>query len=1317
MEDKSLNYLFHEILDKVLHLSENPTQFASYLTSQIRELIGARTILIAVKTETDETQIFSVYPERKKEWCHNDKVIELIELSFCEKEVRFWNSETDKVRVSQLVVDLELTQSIIIPLITGDRLVGTILLLDIMDMYSIDALLNLLNELSGVFALIVRNSLLYSNLESLVESKTKELNARNQELSEGEKKFRAVFENSVIGMSLTTLKGKMNPNKAFCQMVGYSKEELSELTWTDISHEDDIERGFKAVQTVLNSDSESFSLEHRFIHKNGEIVWVDISSTLQYDSLGNPISFITSINNITEQKQNKQYLIESEANFRAIFENNSAAIAIIEPDTTISMVNEAYCKLSGYTAEEVVGMSWTAQIPPEDLERLKEYNRIRLSSPSEAPEKYEFTFYRKDGEIRSALMSVSLIEESKKVITSFIDITESKEVTEKLLLSQRMLAETERIGKVGGWQLDIETGIQTWTEEIYTIHELPTDFIATGENAILFYTPESQLIVRNAVQRTLDYGEPFDIEAEIITSKGNRKNIQTIGQADFENHRIYGFFQDITERKQIEIALQESEGKYHRITDNISDVVWTSDLELNINYVSPSVERLLGLTEEEHLNRTQEQKFPPESLLILQKGLMEEMEKESNPAYAKNRTRSFEVEYFRADGTRIWVEISVSFLRDELGRPIGLQGMTRDISDKRRAERELLASEEKFRKAFFTSPESITITSIETGVYKEVNKGFTHTFGYDANEVIGRKSMELDIWYNVSDRIHVVNELKSKGTIENYICRLRKKDGEIIYGMLSGSFIELDAEKHVLLITRDITRIKNVEHALKESNERLNVILESTPIAIWDWDVTTDKWYATSKYYTMLGYEVERDYPDRQVWINRIHPDDRQVVAEKISKVLSHSDENYNYEARMLHADGSYRWQTVIGHAVERDEDNKASRLIGVRIDIHDRKKAELALRESEQKLSALFSSMTEMVVIHELVFNEMNEAINYRIIDCNQMFTTLTGITKENAIGRLGSEVYNSPQPPYLDIYTEVALTGEPNEFNVHYIPLDKHFMVSVVSPQQNVFATITSDITVIKQVHDEISAKNKELENYLYIASHDLRSPLVNIQGFSERLQRQTGEIATLLDSQNSEQSKLAKLTGDDIPKSIKFILTNVQKMDTLINGLLQLSRTGRIALNLNKVDMNELIHTVLSQYNFELTEFNVNLHLGKMLDCYGDQNQLNQLFSNIIGNALKYRGKGRGLDVEITSKQNYSRVIYCIKDTGIGINARHLEKIWDVFYRVDASNPESGEGLGLSLAKRIVEKHKGKVWVESVEGKGSTFFVELHMTEFNS
>ncbi len=361
---------------------------------------------------------------------------------------------------------------------------------------------------------------------------------------------------------------------------------------------------------------------------------------------------------------------------------------------------------------------------------------------------------------------------------------------------------------------------------------------------------------------------------------------------------------------------------------------------------------------------------------------------------------------------------------------------------------------------------------------------------------------------------------------------------------------------------------------------------------------------------------------------------------------------------------------------------------------------------------------MTEMVALHELVFNNGGEVINYRITDCNNSFTEVTGIQKTDAIGRLATDVYQIETPPYLEEYTRVAQTGEPFDYTTYFAPLDKHFMISAVSPKKNHFATITTDITLIKQVQDAISAKKVELENYLFIASHDLRSPMVNIQGFSQRLQKQTDKIKTILEGCMLEEEirkNLIEITNEGLPKTINFILSNTNKMDSLINGLLQISRTGRIKMVIQKINMNHLCKNILANNNFQISEISAKVIVDDLPDCYGDENQLNQLFSNIIGNALKYRDNTKQLVINISGHMQYSKVTYRIKDNGIGIPQKYLEKIWDIFFRVDSNSSEAGEGIGLSLAKRITDKHNGKIWVESEEGEGSTFYVELQKNEF--
>ncbi len=665
---------------------------------------------------------------------------------------------------------------------------------------------------------------------------------------------------------------------------------------------------------------------------------------------------------------------------------------------------------------------------------------------------------------------------------------------------------------------------------------------------------------------------------------------------------------------------------------------------------------------------------------------------------------------------RVKMHFGMSGLQSECGEEFGETQNSdnqADITNCQLAEAALRQSEEKFRKVFETSPNCLNINRLSDGMYVALNPGFTEVIGYTEQEILGKTSIEKNIWYDLADRTEWVDELTRTGKVRNFETRFRTKDGSAIYALVSATLIELEGEKHVISITTDITDKRIAEDALRASEEKFRNIFEYSivgkSITTFDGRLSVNKAFCD-----IVGYSEEE--LNRLTWQEITHPDDVEFKRKEIELLEKGVKKYTTFESRYIHKNGSVVW-VEIRAVLQKDSNGQPLYFITSLNDITERKLAEDALRDSEEKLSTLFGSMNEMVVMHELVFDEENNAVDYRIIDCNNAFTRITGIKREDAVGHLATEVYRTEIPPYLEIYMQVALTGKTYEYDTYYAPMDKHFIVSVVSPRKNVFATITTEITAIRQIQDEVMAKNKELENYLYVASHDLRSPLVNIQGFSQRLQKQSDDIKLLLDKCTIEKEKkesIDKITNEAIPRTLNFIVSNVLKMDSLINSLLQISRTGRLPLVVKKTDMNKLFKSIVSAQNYQITELGARIVLNELADCYGDEGMLNQLFSNIIDNALKYKADNRKLIIEINSEMRFNKIIYSISDTGLGISARNLSKIWDVFYRVN-SLAGSGEGIGLSIAKTIANKHRGKIWVESEEGTGSTFYVELQLQEF--
>jgi signal transduction histidine kinase len=236
------------------------------------------------------------------------------------------------------------------------------------------------------------------------------------------------------------------------------------------------------------------------------------------------------------------------------------------------------------------------------------------------------------------------------------------------------------------------------------------------------------------------------------------------------------------------------------------------------------------------------------------------------------------------------------------------------------------------------------------------------------------------------------------------------------------------------------------------------------------------------------------------------------------------------------------------------------------------------------------------------------------------------------------------------------------------------------------------------------------EDMETLMHVISHDLRAPIVTIQGFCQELTMACDRLKTLFEEEamsDAVRKHVNPLVTQDIPEAVRFIRAGADSVNSVTSGILRFIRLGQMDIQWERLEMNHLMMGIVSSMEFQLKKKGVVLHIGDLPDCMGDDVLVTQVFANLIDNAQKYLESSRPGEISITGKTVNGWSAYAITDNGIGISPEHHARIFQVFHRLSPQH-EKGEGLGLAIVQRIIDRHQGKIEVESLPGNGTTFQV---------
>jgi PAS domain S-box-containing protein len=402
---------------------------------------------------------------------------------------------------------------------------------------------------------------------------------------------------------------------------------------------------------------------------------------------------------------------------------------------------------------------------------------------------------------------------------------------------------------------------------------------------------------------------------------------------------------DITERKRAEEALRKNEEKYRLIAENMADVISVLDMKLRYTYISPSVKRLRGFTVEEAMKETLDQVFTPESIKIALAAFEEEMKLEASGTADPDRTRTIELEEYRKDGSSIWVEASSSYLRDKDNKPVGVLAVTRDITERKRAEEALRQSESTLHSVFLAAPVGICI--MKNRLYQSANVFWCDTFGYPEEIIVGKDTRMLYENDGEYDRVgqELYSHLRERG-LASAETMLRRRDGVFRDVILTAALLRADdLTAGTVVIIQDVTERKRAEKALRESEAKFRALTESSAAAIFL--IQGTKYiYINPSFEKITGYTME-DLTNMNFW-DFIHPDFRELVRNRgLSRIEGESPPS-SYEIKFITKKGQEKWVDFSATVIELD--NKPT-IMGSTFDITKRKRAEEEKRILEERL------------------------------------------------------------------------------------------------------------------------------------------------------------------------------------------------------------------------------------------------------------------------------------------------------------------------------------------------------------------------------
>jgi len=768
-----------------------------------------------------------------------------------------------------------------------------------------------------------------------------------------------------------------------------------------------------------------------------------------------------------EDDYSRQALVK---HFEYVVKYANDIFLLTDKNLKIVEANDTTFAVYGYTREEMIGMKIEQLRNPADLNRLRQQLELLKDADSAI---YEAEHKKKDGTIFPVEVSLRVVKINERDYYQAIlkDITEKKE-------NERIIKESEE-----QYRSLFENMLEGFALcQMIFDGDYPVDFRylkvndafakLTGLNNV-----EGKLVSEIIPGIRTSDDKLFEIYGKVALT-GNTEKFEMYVEAlkDWYDISVYSpkksffvaVFDVITKRKVTEEKLRENELKFRSLFENSILGIYRTTPEGEILECNSALLKLLGFEKFEELaERNLEQYgYEPGFSRNKFKKLIQE----------KGEVLGFESSWIKKDGNAIVVRENAKAVKNSDGKIICYEGTVEDITEKKKIEIELKQSEIKYRRLHESMIDGYAFVNMN-GLIVECNEAYKDMLGYTFDELtkMTYKDLTPEKWHEFETTI-IRNQITERGYSDVYEKEYIRKNGEVFPVEIRSFLIrnEKGEAEGMWGIIRDITERKKIDDVLKESEEKFRNVFENSIVgkSITGLDGTLK---VNKAFCEMLGYSKEEliNANFREI----THPDDIKYTDKIIESMIDGSMDSARFEKRYIHKNGNIIW-TDVSTVLQKDKSGKPLFFITAILDLTERKKADEALMENEAKFHSLFESMSEGVALHEIIFDQNGDAVDYKILDVNPAFGRHTGIDTENCKNKIASEFYGvKPIPPYFDIYKNVALTGQPVSYETFFPPLKKYFEISVFSPKKNFFATVFSDTTERKLAEEKIRESERKL------------------------------------------------------------------------------------------------------------------------------------------------------------------------------------------------------------------------------------------------